>query len=188
MPAIQPDQPSCPAGAGAGASSGTTMARITPQHAGGANVVAFLDMLAWSEGTDNGKQATRDSGYDVIVGGQLFKGYADHPRVVVDLPKLKIQSTAAGRYQLLRRYYDAYKKTLGLKDFMPLSQDLIALQQMRERRALPLIQAGKTTEAIHAVSNIWASLPGAGYGQHEQKLADLLAVYRKAGGRIGGVG
>ncbi|MCU1073260.1 glycoside hydrolase family 104 protein [Stenotrophomonas maltophilia] len=160
------------------------MAQITPQLAGGVNVVAFLDMLAWSEGTDNDRQPTNDRGYDVLVGGGLFRGYADHPRMVVDLPRLKIQSTAAGRYQLLRRYYDAYKKTLGLKDFTPLSQDLIALQQIRERRALPLIQAGKIPEAIKAVRNIWASLPGAGYGQHEHKLTDLLAVYRKAGGTV----
>lgn len=160
------------------------MAQITPEEAGGRNVVAFLDMLAWSEGTDNGRQPTNDRGYDVLVGGGLFRGYADHPRVVVDLPRLKFQSTAAGRYQPLRRYYDAYKKTLGLKDFSPLSQDLIALQQIRERRALPLIQAGKIPEAIKAVSNIWASLPGAGYGQPEKKLADLLAVYRKAGGTV----
>ena len=26
-------------------------------------------MLAWSEGTDNGRQKTRNHGYDVIVGG-----------------------------------------------------------------------------------------------------------------------
>ena len=32
---------------------------------------AFLDMLAWSEGTDNGRQKT-NHGYDVIVGGELF--------------------------------------------------------------------------------------------------------------------
>ena len=25
---------------------------------------AFLDMLAWSEGTDNGRQKTRNHGYD----------------------------------------------------------------------------------------------------------------------------
>lgn len=148
------------------------------------NVVAFLDMLAWSEGTDNGKQPTKNRGYDVIVGGQLFNGYADHPRVLVPLPKLGIRSTAAGRYQLLSRYYDAYKKRLGLEDFSPLSQDLIALQQIRERRALPLVQAGKIEEAIKAVRKTWASLPGAGYGQHEHKLADLLAVYRKAGGTV----
>ena len=30
---------------------------------------AFLDMLAWSEGTDNGRWKTRNHGYDVIVGG-----------------------------------------------------------------------------------------------------------------------
>ena len=29
---------------------------------------AFLDMLAWSEGTDNGRRKTRNHGYDVIVG------------------------------------------------------------------------------------------------------------------------
>lgn len=160
------------------------MAEISEAAAGGRNVTAFLDMLAWAEGTDNGRQPTKDRGYDVIVGGQLFRGYADHPRVLVDLPKLRIQSTAAGRYQLLRRYFDAYRKTLGLRDFSPLSQDLIALQQIRERRALPLIQAGKIVEAIHAVRNIWASLPGAGYGQHEQKLERLLAIYQQAGGEI----
>ena len=69
---------------------------------------------------------------------------------------------------------------MGLKDFTPLSQDLIALQQIRERRALPLIQAGKIAEAIAAVRNIWASLPGAGYGQHEHKLDQLLSVFDRA--------
>lgn len=29
---------------------------------------AFLDMVARSEGTDNGRQPTRNHGYDVIVG------------------------------------------------------------------------------------------------------------------------
>ena len=39
---------------------------------------AFLDMLAWSEGTDNGRQKT-NHGYDVIVGGNCWV-YSDHPR------------------------------------------------------------------------------------------------------------
>ena len=61
---------------------------------------AFLDMLAWSEGTDNGRQKTRNHGYDVIVGGELFTDYLITPRKLVTLnPKLK--STGAGRYQLL---------------------------------------------------------------------------------------
>ena len=44
---------------------------------------AFLDMLAWSEGTDGGRQKTRNHGYDVIVGGELFTDYSDHPRKLV---------------------------------------------------------------------------------------------------------
>lgn len=155
------------------------MATITTVHP---NLAAFLDMIAHSEGTDNGRQPTRDRGYDVVVGGNLFYGYDDHPRELVNLPKLKIKSTAAGRYQLLSRYYDHYKKQLGLSDFSPLSQDLIALQQIRERKAVRLIEAGQFSEAIALVKNIWASLPGAGYGQHENKLVDLAAVYRKSGG------
>ena len=66
---------------------------------------AFLDMLAWSERavTDVRKP---ECGYDVIVGGELFTDYSDHPRKLVTLnPKLK--STGAGRYQLLSRWWDA---------------------------------------------------------------------------------
>ena len=40
-------------------------------------------MLAWSEGTDNGRQKARNHGYDVIVGGELFTDYSDHPRKLV---------------------------------------------------------------------------------------------------------
>ena len=53
---------------------------------------AFLDMLAWSEGTDNGRQKTRNHGYDVIVGGELFTNL-DHPRKLVT-PNPKLKSTA----------------------------------------------------------------------------------------------
>ena len=41
-------------------------------------------------GTDNGTSETRNHGYDVIVGGELFTDYSDHPRKLVTLnPKLK---------------------------------------------------------------------------------------------------
>ena len=37
---------------------------------------AFLDMLACNGGgIDNGRQKTRNHGYDVIVGGELFTDY-----------------------------------------------------------------------------------------------------------------
>ena len=75
---------------------------------------AFLDMLAWSEGTDNGRQKTRNHGYDVIVGGELFTDYSDHPRKLVTLNPNSNQQ--AGRYQLLSRWWDAYRKQFSLKD------------------------------------------------------------------------
>ena len=52
---------------------------------------AFLDMLAWSEGTDNGRQKTRNHGYDVIVGGELFTDYLITPaNLVTAKPKTQI--------------------------------------------------------------------------------------------------
>jgi muramidase (phage lysozyme) len=145
------------------------------------NLKAFLDMLAYSEGTILfGDQ----DGYNVIVGGELFDDYSDHPRKRVWIPRIKNYSTAAGRYQLLSRYFDAYAKQLGLPDFTPASQDAIAIQQIRERRALPDIEAGRLLIAVRKCRNIWASLPGAGYGQHEQRFDDLQHAYKKAGGRV----
>ena len=85
------------------------------------------------EGMDNGRQKTRNRIW--CTGGELFTDYLDHPRKLVTLnPKLK--STGAGRYQLLS-VMDAYRKQLGLKDFSPKSQDAVALQQIKERGALP---------------------------------------------------
>ena len=146
------------------------------------NLRAFLDMLAWSEGTTTIKSS--NNGYNVIVGGSLFNSYVDHPRKLVDLPRLGIKSTAAGRYQLLSRYWDVYRKQLNLKDFSPASQDAVAIQQIRERKALFDIEAGNITAAISKCANIWASLPGAGYGQYEHKIGPLLEKFKQAGGVV----
>jgi len=135
-------------------------------------------MVAHSEGT----AGKGDDGYNVLVDGGLFHSYRDHPRVLVDLPHLGIKSTAAGRYQLLARFYDVYKKQLRLSDFGYDAQDAIALQQVRECAALDDVDAGRVEAAIKKCCHIWASLPGAGYGQHENKMAVLVAAFREAGG------
>ena len=54
------------------------------------------------------------------------------------------------------------------------SQDAVALQQIKERGALPMIDRGDIRQAIDRCSNIWASLPGAGYGQFEHKADSLI--------------
>jgi lysozyme len=128
--------------------------------------------------------AASDDGYNVIVGGNLFQNYSDHPRQLVHL-RPNLSSTAAGRYQLLGRYFDAYKQSLKLHDFSPESQDRIAIQQIKEKGALQAIEDGNIRHAIDLVSKIWASLPGAGYGQHEQTFDMLLAAYKSAGGTMG---
>ena len=46
----------------------------------------------------------------------------------------------------------------------------MALQQIKERGALPMIDRGDIRQAIDRYGNIWASLPGAGYGQFEHEL------------------
>lgn len=141
---------------------------------------AFLKTIAFSEGTDNGRQPTRDRGYDVIVGGTLFADYSRHPGISVDLPKLKIKSTAAGRYQILQKYAVFYMKSLKLKDFGPASQDAIAWQLIGECGAKADVLAGRLETAVAKCASRWASLPGAGYGQHEHKMETLRNVYDAA--------
>ena len=89
---------------------------------------AFLDMLAWSEGTDNGRQKTRNHGYDVIVGGELFTDYSDHPRKLVTLNQNSNQQApdATSFFPLV----GCLPQALGLKDFSPKSQDAVALQRL----------------------------------------------------------
>jgi muramidase (phage lysozyme) len=167
------------------------MAEITAEAAGGRNVVAFLDMLRYSE-IGEALLKRSDRGYNVIVGSyyrnaddfnlNLMKTYTDHPNVLVRLPKLGISSTAAGGYQILARYWKVYKVQLRLPDFSPLSQDKVALQLIRECKALDDIKAGRFDAAVFKCKSRWASLPGAGYGQNEHSLVKLRNAFQLAGG------
>lgn len=145
------------------------------------NQKAFLDTIAWSEGTI--RIPNSDDGYNVLVGSTpshplLFTSYADHPRVF----NKELDSTAAGRYQVLARYYDAYKLMLDLPDFSPDSQDTIAMRQIFESGACADIEGGNLTSAIAKVAHIWASLPLSPYGQHENTFKQLVVAYKQAGG------
>lgn len=120
-------------------------------------------------------------GYDIIVGSTPSKpikmrDYSDHPRVLVKA----VNSTAAGRYQILERYFDAYKNQLNLPDFGPESQDRIALQLIKECKATDDIENGNIVDALHKCRSRWASLPGAGYGQNENQLSKLVRIYQEA--------
>lgn len=148
------------------------------------NQQAFLDMIAHSE-IGPALLAVSDNGYNVLVGSTparplLFDSYGKHPGIL----NKAMNSTAAGRYQLLYRYWLAYTKQLKLAGFGHEVQDVIALQQIKECRALAAIEAGNIELAIKRCAHIWASLPGAGYGQHENSMDVLVAAYLTAGGGI----
>lgn len=165
------------------------MPRITVNEPGGKNVEAFLDMLAISE---LGSQliALSDDGYNVIVGSTadnliLFPtlpsglpDYSKHP----DEYEKAFDSTAAGRYQEIYGNYVAYKVSLNLPDFSPVSQDLIAIQLIHEVGAYQGLLTGAFTQAISKCASRWASLPGGTSGQHQHAFDQLQGWYYKAGG------
>ena len=77
-------------------------------------------------GTDNGRQKTRNHGYDVIVGGELFTDYSDHPRKLVTLnSKLNQQAPDATSFFLLVM---PYRSGAGPERLLSESQDAVALQ------------------------------------------------------------
>ena len=160
------------------------MARINENP----NICAFLDMIAHSE-IGPALLAASDDGYNVIVGSTaanpiLFDDYSKHPARLISPPVIAVPSTAAGRYQLLSKYFPVYRDQLGLPDFGPESQDRIAIRLIKECKAYNLVIAGDIENAIVQCRSRWASLPGAGYGQHENKVKDLLNAYSAAGGSI----
>ena len=60
----------------------------------------------------------------------------------------------------------------------------MALQQIKERGALPMIDRGDIRQAISRYLNVWASLPGAGYGRFEHKGWQPDCKFKEAGGTV----
>lgn len=152
---------------------------------------AFLAMLGVSEGTSTSK-LTKAEGYDVIVTGvdgpEVFTDFSQHPFANGRKPKVVnskgLLSTASGKYQFLVLDWPHYRDQLALPDFGPASQDQWALQLINERHGLSAIDTGDFSQAVRLCSNLWASLPGAGYGQRENAMFDLCKAFTAAGGVI----
>ena len=56
--------------------------------------------------------------------------------------------------------------------------------RLRSVALYTMIDRGDIRRAIDRCSNIWASLPGAGYGQFEHKADSLIAKFKEAGGTV----
>ena len=162
---------------------------MTTEELWGENVKAFLDMIAVSEGTIG----LGDDGYNVLVGSskdnvKTFSSYANHPGVVVELKNKQGVTTrwssAAGRYQIISSTWHDIMIRRPLLDFSPRSQDQAAVYLISGAKAYSDVIAGHFDEAVIKCEHIWASLPGAGYGQRENKLEALRDAYILAGGKV----
>lgn len=156
------------------------------------NVQAVLDTISVTEGTAT-HSLTKCNGYDVIVTGidlqpEVFTDFSTHPfakgRKAKVFNKAGDRSTASGRYQFLLKYWDDYRKLLNLTDFSPVSQNRWAIQLIKEQGAYKDITEGRIYTAIPKICDIWASLPGAGYGQHEFTMEKVVRIYEEKGGAV----
>lgn len=155
------------------------ISQVSSSSAGGAwelprNIRAFLDTLAYAEGTDDR--------YNYIFTHATFESYTDHPRKRKCSGKLC--SNAAGRYQFLADTWDGLAPDLGLTDFTPPSQDKAVVEAIRRSGAFRNVSKSSKyeefTEALRKLNGVWASLPGSPYGQPTHTKAQLWKVYKAA--------
>ncbi|MBW4492955.1 MAG: phage integrase N-terminal SAM-like domain-containing protein [Oscillatoria princeps RMCB-10] len=140
-----------------------------------ARTKAFLDTIAWAEGTDE------LANYRTQYTGTQFAGFHDHPRELKCGLRYGQQlcADAAGRYQFLSSTWDRLAKKIGATDFSPANQDLAAIELLREYGALEDIEAGRFEVAVHKLTGVWPSLKHAGDGHSEPAIVLLHQVYQK---------
>ena len=107
---------------------------------------AFLDMLAWSEGTDNGRQKNQKSWLwrhcrrRAIYWLLRSPSQTCHAKPVTQINRRRTLPAS------LSRWWDAYRAAWPER-LLPKSQDAVALQQIKERGALPMIDRGDIRQA-----------------------------------------
>ena len=172
LPPPPPQSPSQPSSISKGL---TPRGQELSQHLNNPRVKAFLDIIAYAEGTAK----MPNQGYNTLFGHGQFSSFADHPRQRI--PFGSTSSSASGRYQIMDFTWDEEKAKLGLKDFSPVSQDLVALSRILMRGGLDELLKGNIRGAINATRKEWASFPGANYpGQGMKRMEDLLKVYEQS--------
>lgn len=143
-------------------------------------VRAFLDLTSRAEGT----YGVNDNGYNVLYGFGTFSSYAAHPNRAIS--KGGLTSTAAGRYQFLKKTWDGVKSATGVTDFSPESQDIGAVELFRRRNMLQDILDGKIESAVKKGNKEWASFPGSPYGQGTRSMNQMLSWYASDLAKYGG--
>jgi muramidase (phage lysozyme) len=146
------------------------------------NINAFLKATAEAEGGDY------DFKYGAVKGKKndpwRFTDFSTHPGAG------KGGHTPAGMYQITKVTWEDHGiRRMGLTDFSPGTQDLIAVSMLHGLKVTDQIKAGDIDAGLAKASIPWAALPqGPGQpGQHDQRHVDyehFKAMYLAAGGKL----
>lgn len=145
------------------------------------NVAAFLKAIAEAEG------GGYDFKYGAVKGKRKdpwrFSDYSTHPG-----PGYGGRTTAAGMYQINVDTWLNHGSKMGLTDFSPKTQDLLAVEILRSKGVIEKIKAGDIANAIGPAAKKWAALPmgpglpSAHAPQPYVKYDDFFRTYQAAGG------
>jgi muramidase (phage lysozyme) len=156
------------------------------------NLRAMRETIARAEGT-----AGQPDPYAVCYGYRfVIADFSNHPAVIGAWDGERLSdahclgagqavgcvSTAAGKYQFIKKTWLELQARLSLQDFGPESQDAACNELLRRCGAIDKLQAGDFQGAVYAARKIWASLAGAGYGQGEKSVQWLTARFTENGG------
>ncbi len=139
------------------------------------NVRAALDAIAKAEGTAN----MPGGGYNTLFGGGQFGDLSSHPGFAGGFYKGRRQS-ASGRYQIQKKTYDEISRQTGLTGFDQASQDQMAAYLLFKQGAVDNFVRGDFKGGFFDSRKIWASLPGAGYGQGERSDRFLMRAVEES--------
>lgn len=147
------------------------------------NIKDFLKAIADAEG------GGYDFKYGAVRGKQndpwRFTDFSTHPG-----PGLGGRTTAAGMYQENIGTWREMGGTIGLTDFTPETQDLIAVEILRKINVADRIKAGHINAAMGPASHRWSSLPGGkglpGHYPHQPSITyeKFESKYKEFGGVV----
>lgn len=133
---------------------------------------SLLSVIAWAEGTGNC--------YNYSFSYQPFASFAAHPGI--SYCSGDYCSTAAGRYQFLKATWERLAIKRSFPSFDPLYQDAGAIALIEEKQindyAAPY-DYPRFKRAMMILGPVWASLPGAPYGQPTRSIEDAWQRYQK---------
>lgn len=138
---------------------------------------AFLDTIAWAEGTLHG------DGYHTLFGGDVVEAIShEHPNECIAFYSQGRQrcSTAFGRYQILNISAQNWSMT-------PEGQDQWALKELDKFGALAQLDQGDFAEAVYRSCRIWSSFPchrGDSEGYYNQRIKSLRQLKAKYNERL----